>query len=531
MSVSSLGDREGLTAEQAMARAHELEEQGARAMLDRRRVLQITGSAAAAGAATWMLAKPARAATTSTGPTKRRVAIIGGGLAGLVCADYLQTKGIVPTIYESTTRAGGRQWSLSGFFPGQVAEIGGELIDGPHKTMLGYANAFNLAKEDRTKLPGEAGYFINGKHYNESEIVDEFATFSKRAAADVKSLSAATTALKYTATDQAFDNLSITDFLNKHASDLNVLRPILLCAYEGEYGLPCDQQSALNLIYYLKWNRSSKLRMFGSSNERYHLTNGNEGIAKGIAAKLTNPIQYGYKLKALTMNASGEYVCTFDGIGSTVTADAVVLAMPFTTLRNVTLDASLKIPANQVNAINTLGYGMNAKTMVGFDARVWLSDYDVGGETYVVGLENQQIDWETNPTLAGANAIITDYASASRSLSIGSMDLQKQVGLWMDDFDKVFPGAKATASKVSGAYRAYRAHWPTLPGALGSYTCYKKGQFTTVCGLEGLPVGRLKFAGEHANSFYMWQGFMEGACLSGIDAASSVLADIKAGVL
>ena len=27
-----------------------------------------------------------------------------------------------------------------------------------------------------------------------------------------------------------------------------------------------------------------------------------------------------------------------------------------------------------------------------------------------------------------------------------------------------------------------------------------------------------------ANSFYVWQGFMEGAALSGIDAASSVLA-------
>jgi len=25
------------------------------------------------------------------------------------------------------------------------------------------------------------------------------------------------------------------------------------------------------------------------------------------------------------------------------------------------------------------------------------------------------------------------------------------------------------------------------------------------------------FAGEHTNSFYEWQGFMEGACLSGID--------------
>jgi monoamine oxidase len=31
------------------------------------------------------------------------------------------------------------------------------------------------------------------------------------------------------------------------------------------------------------------------------------------------------------------------------------------------------------------------------------------------------------------------------------------------------------------------------------------------------------FAGEHTNSFYEWQGFMEGALLSGIAASSLLL--------
>ena len=33
---------------------------------------------------------------------------------------------------------------------------------------------------------------------------------------------------------------------------------------------------------------------------------------------------------------------------------------------------------------------------------------------------------------------------------------------------------------------------------------------------------QLYFAGEHANSFYEWQGFMEGAARSGIDAAEAI---------
>jgi monoamine oxidase len=53
------------------------------------------------------------------------------------------------------------------------------------------------------------------------------------------------------------------------------------------------------------------------------------------------------------------------------------------------------------------------------------------------------------------------------------------------------------------------------------------GQFTTIAGLEGLPVRNVFFAGEHANSFYEWQGFMEGAALSGLDVAASILKTAK----
>ena len=78
---------------------------------------------------------------------------------------------------------------------------------------------------------------------------------------------------------------------------------------------------------------------------------------------------------------------------------------------------------------------------------------------------------------------------------------------------------------------AHLEHWPTNPWSLGSYTCYQTGQFTSIAGLEGQSAGPLKFAGEHADSFYSWQGFMEGACLSGIRAANEILADVKAGAL
>src|SRR5688572_21292095 len=40
-----------------------------------------------------------------------------------------------------------------------------------------------------------------------------------------------------------------------------------------------------------------------------------------------------------------------------------------------------------------------------------------------------------------------------------------------------------------------RAHWPSEPNALGSYTCNQPGYFTTMEGWLGEPAGNLAFAG------------------------------------
>lgn len=105
--------------------------------------------------------------------------------------------------------------------------------------------------------------------------------------------------------------------------------------------------------------------------------------------------------------------------------------------------------------------------------------------------------------------------------------VQLEAGQFLADLNFVFPGAFAAARRIKGNVVAHLEHWPSNPLALGSYTCYKPGQFTSIAGLEGLPIGNVFFAGEHANSFYEWQGFMEGAALSGVDAASAILQLVK----
>jgi monoamine oxidase len=203
-----------------------------------------------------------------------------------------------------------------------------------------------------------------------------------------------------------------------------------------------------------------------------------------------------------------------------------VLAIPFTTLRQVTLDAGLGLPPAQRAAIQGLGYGTNAKMMIGFSSRPWQT---LGGNgTAYADLFNVQTTWETNPMLGSATkGILTDFSSGHRGARLDPTAVQTEAQRFVQDLSLIYPGAIGAVSREQRRYLAHLEHWPSNPLMNGSYTCYRPGQFTTMAGLEGVPVGNLLFAGEHTNSFYEWQGFMEGAALSGIAAAQSILTTLK----
>jgi monoamine oxidase len=455
------------------------------------------------------------------------VGIVGAGLAGLCCADQLRAQGIIAQVYEGNTRIGGRQWSQAGYFPGQVIERGGELIDTSQKNMINYARSFGLTLEDYLKAPGDTFYNIDGVMVAESSVVDDYRNFVAAMGNDLRQISAAPTADVHTAYDVLMDQMSLDEYLSSRGAS-RLLHQTVAAAYVGEYGREIEYQSALNFLLYIRANRRSKFQPFGTSDQRYHIVEGNDGIAKGLYARVQNQVTLGLALVGARKTANGRIELSLNNGGKTVTRthDVVVIAIPFTVLRGLSLDASLGIPGWKTQAIQELGYGTNAKNMVGFNGRPW-ADQGSNGMAYAT-LSNLQNAWETSWTTATASsAVMTNFTGGALGAAQDPSKIQAQTAAFLADFDKVYPGAAALASRDKTGYRAQMMAWPQNPWSRGSYTCYLTGQFTSIAGNEGKPVGNLYFAGEHTDSFYNQQGFMEGALASGINAAAAILAAVK----
>lgn len=460
---------------------------------------------------------------SAKGPQAPSVVIIGAGTAGLVCAYRLQEKGIPARVIEASRRVGGRMFSLRNFFPDdQLTELGGEYIDSGHKTMHRLAKELELNLKDLAggNPAGEHAFFFDGRRVPvDASFIDLFRPVAKAIASDLKQIKVrGEDGLEVsfeTPHARTIDQLSISEWFEKRGVS-GLVANILRAAYVGEYGLEIDQQSALNLLLTVGDEMpDDELHLFGESDERFHVVEGNDAIPARLADRLKRPVEFGIALEAIANHGSG-FRLGLKGDGATIEEDAdiVVLALPFTILRQ--LDLRVRLSETKRKAIKELGYGTNAKLIAGFSRRVW---EEAGTTGYTFTDLPFQCCWETSRGQPGSHAILTNFAGGNLGLHLDDGETSKRAAEFAAQVDQIYPGTAAALTD-----KAVRQHWPTAPFARGSYTCYKPGQYTTLAASIAAPVGNLFFAGEHTSEDF--NGYMEGAAESGERAAKEVLARV-----
>ncbi|MEO7676866.1 MAG: FAD-dependent oxidoreductase, partial [Verrucomicrobiota bacterium] len=276
------------------------------------------------------------------------------------------------------------------------------------------------------------------------------------------------------------------------------------------------EQSSINMLFLISTDLSkNSLDLLGESDERYKIKGGNQLVTDELTKRLAGQIQYEQRLVAIKPRGKG-FTLTFDGPGAKeVEADFAIVTIPFTMLREV--DIQVDLPASKKKAISELGYGNNAKLMLGFTKRIW-RDLGYGGNVY--SDEPFQLAWDNSRLQGGTAGGLTLYSGGKAALEVGGGTPKEQAIRLQPGAEKVCPGLK---KEFNG--NAERFHWPTYPFTKASYACYRPGQWTTIAGAEIKPVGNLFFAGEHCSADF--QGFMNGGAQTGKDAAKSVVKALR----
>ena len=454
-------------------------------------------------------------------PPSARVAVVGAGIAGLHCAYRLQQSGVDVTVYEASTRVGGRMFTArDDAYGGQVFELGGELIDSNHATLFALAKELDIQLDDRladASIQPDV-WFIGGQEISEATVVAQFTAVAP-AMAD------AVTAADDPDDDTAFNELdqtTLADWLDQNVpvSDYAALNGLLTSAYRGEFGLETAEQSALNMLYLIGSDQPDPFRVFGDSDERYHAHEGSDAFPSRLADKLADDtVQLGTKLSSLSGgDASGftlELTDVKTGTKRETHADHVVLAIPYSLLRKVTLDVPLSELKRQI--IDELGYGTNAKVMGQFETRVWREEHQKSG-TVTCDLPLQQT-WDTSLGQPGDRGILTNFLGGQAGVDVGEGTPEDYYTGLLADLERLFPG-------VASAYRAdsaRRMHWPSYEFTRGSYTCYKPGQWSFWTH-EGEREGNLHFCGEHTSVDF--QGWMEGGAETGALVAGEIIHEL-----
>src|SRR5256712_13685843 len=333
--------------------------------LTRRDFLKATGAtvgAAAFGGPLAALGAAAQGAVTS------RIAIIGGGIAGLNAALTLQDAGIACSVYEASARVGGRMHSdTTSWLNGQTSEHCGELIDTKHKTIFALASRFDIPRVDllaaEPNNSTETDFFF-GKYYTSTQANIDFNPVWSAVKKDLTSAPFPTQYNMFTQAGFDLDHLSLYDWIETrvpggHSSSMGQLLDV---AYNIEYGNVTTEQSSLNLVYLLGFQPvPGNFRIFGASDERYPLARGNERLPKATAV-LVAPAHFSLNtaFTKIVMNGDGSWTLSFNGRAGKFTrvVDRVVMAIPFSVLRGL---GQAKFDNVKQTAITQLGYGKNCK--------------------------------------------------------------------------------------------------------------------------------------------------------------------------
>jgi len=438
---------------------------------------------------------------------QRECVVIGAGLAGLAAAYHLSKKKWKVTVLEAAGRVGGRVMThhFDGV-PGLNCELGGEWIGSDHKEMR------RLCKELRLPLQ---------RHQYANSFWNEAARAHLIAPGDwCMSLKSEKIWRKFqkkfkTSTQREWKQLDKIDWWTK-LSELGFDREDLLrrdLMDSTDFGETIRMNSAYTAATEYLSTKSQKVNDTDEMDSK--VRGGNDRLVQALAVAIgCHNIRTNCEVTKI-IQARGR-VSVHLPQQPPVSADFCICAIPAHCVGR--LRWGKHPPTEKLAAAKQLQYARITKTAVLCSHRFWPKPR-MGGFSVCTSLASD-FCFDSTQGQTGKKGILCSYAVGDKADDIAAAPPQKLKNWIVEDVARAYglPWRSTTSRRIALAIK--QQPWQADPFTGGAYAFYRPGQWFTVRPALAKPFGRVFFAGEHIAD---WQGFMEGAVVTGKAAAVAAL--------
>jgi len=415
--------------------------------------------------------------------------VIGAGLSGLAAAHALKEDGWDVTVVEARNRKGGRVLSYSfESNPELVCELGAEWIGASHQRMQALCQDFGIKiKEHRF----DASLLRDGVYRRPNEW-----QFSAKA-------------------DAAFEKLR-GEFKNYKKADKLRLDGYDWWTLLDEIGFTEDDLLLRDLTDSTDFGESIRhvsayvaaAEYFESSpaNEMdFKMEGGNTRLVNALAAAIGEERIHTDVPVTEVRQRAGRVIVKAGG--RTFEADACICTVPARVLDKIVFDPPL--PSAHRDAAEQLQYSRIVKNSVLFDERFWRAE-----NFSVVSDVTSHYYFHSTQSQPGRRGILCSYAVGEKADVLAAQSARRRTDIITRDLSP-FDGRAPSLARNIESYA-----WQRDPYTQGAYALYRPGQWFKVRPVLQRPHINVLFAGEHLSE---WAGFMEGAVISGEDAAKALV--------